>query len=51
MKIENIMQNHKKETYNLFYEEGSIWSTSFFIKIIGTDTLWFPLPPSEGLGT
>ena len=44
------MQNHKIETYSeLIYEDGSIWSTSIFIKIIGSDTLWFPSPPSEGL--
>ena len=35
-------------THLLFfiYEDGSIWSTLIFIKIIGSDTLLFPLPPS-----
>ena len=50
MKIGNQMQNHKIETDSkLIYEDGSIWSTLTFIKIIGSDTLWFPLPPSEVL--
>ena len=44
------MQNHKIDTNSeLMYENGSIWSTLIFIKIIGSDTLWFPLPPSEVL--
>ena len=48
--LENQMQNHKIETNSeLIYEDGSIWSTLIFIKIIGSDTLWFPLPPSEVL--
>ena len=34
------MQNHKLETNSeLIYEDGSIWSTLIFIKIIGSDTL------------
>ena len=42
------MQNHKIETNSeAIYQDGSIWSTLVFIKIIGSDTLWFPLPPSE----
>ena len=46
----NQMQNHKIETISkLIYENGNFWSTLFFIKIIGSDTLWFPLPPSEVL--
>ena len=52
MEIRNQMQNHKLETNSehiYMYEDGSIWSTYFFIKIIGNDTLWFPLPPSEVL--
>ena len=50
MEIGNQMQNHKIETNSeLIYEDGSIWSTLIFIKIIGSDTLWFPLPPSEVL--
>ena len=50
MQIGNQMQNHKIETNSeLIYEDGSIWSTLIFIKIIGSDTLWFPLPPSEVL--
>ena len=50
MEIRNHMQNHKIETNSeLIYEDGSIWSTLIFIKIIGSDTLWFPLPPSEVL--
>ena len=44
------MQNHKIETNSeLICEDGSIWSNLIFIKIIGSDTLWFPLPPSEVL--
>ena len=50
METENQMQNHKTETNSeLIYEDGSIWSTLVFIKIIGSDTLWCPLPPSEVL--
>ena len=50
MGIGNQMQNHKIETNSeLIYEDGIIWSTLIFIKIIGSDTLWFPLPPSEVL--
>ena len=50
MEIGNQMQNHKIETNSeLIYEDGSIWSTLIFIKVIGSDTLWFPLPPSEVL--
>ena len=50
MKIGNKMQNHKIEPdCELIYEDGSILSTLIFIKIIGSDTLWFPLPPSEVL--
>ena len=51
MEIGNEMQYHKIGTNSkLIYEDGSIWSTSISIKIIGSDTLWFPLPPSEVLG-
>ena len=33
------MQNHKIETNSeLIYEDGSIWSTLIFIKIISSDT-------------
>ena len=40
MEIGNQMQNHKIETNNeLIYEDGSIWLTLFFIKLIGRDTL------------
>ena len=40
MEIEIQMQNHKIETNSeLIYEDGSIWSTLIFIKIIGSDTL------------
>ena len=50
MEIGNQMQNHKIETNSkIVYKDGSIWSTLIFIKIIGSDTLWFPLPPSEVL--
>ena len=50
MEIGDQMQNHKIETNSEhIYEDGSIWSTLIFIKIIGNDTLWFPLPPSEVL--
>ena len=50
MEIGNQMQSHEIETKSeLIYEDGSIWSTLVFIKIIGSDTLWFPLPPSEVL--
>ena len=50
MEIENQIQNHKIETKSeLIYEDGSIWSTLIFIKIIGSNALWFPLPPSEVL--
>ena len=50
MEIGNQMQNHKIETNReLLYEDGIIWLTLIFIKIIGSDTLWFPLPPSEVL--
>ena len=50
METEIQMQNHKEETNSeLIYEDGSIWSTLIFIKIIGSYTLWFPLPPSEVL--
>ena len=42
----NQVQNHKIETNSeLIYEDGSIWWTLFFIKIIGNDTLWFPFWP------
>ena len=48
MEIGNLMQNHKIETKSeLIYEDGSIWSTLIFIKIIGSDTLRFPFPPSD----
>ena len=48
MEIGNQMKNLKIETNSeLIYEDGSIWSILIFIKIIGSDTLWFPLPPSE----
>ena len=44
------MQNHKKETNSeVIYQDGSIWSTLIFIKIIGSDTLGFPLTPSQVL--
>ena len=44
------MQNYKIETNSeLIYEDGTFWSTLIFIKTIGSDTLWFPLPPSEVL--
>ena len=50
MEIGNQMLNHKIETNSeLIYEDGSIWSTLIFIKIIGSVTLWFPLPLSEVL--
>ena len=50
MEIGNQMQNHKIEIKSeLLYEDGSILSTSIFIKIIGSDALRFPLPPSEVL--
>ena len=50
MEIGNQTQNHKIDTNSeLIYEDVSIWSTLIFIKIIGSDTLWFPLPPSEVL--
>ena len=50
MEIGNQMQNHKIGTNSeLIYEDGSIWLTLIFIKIIGRDTLWFPLPPLEVL--
>ena len=52
MKIGNQLQNHKIETNSkLIYEDGSIWSTLIFTKIIGSDTLWFPLPQSEVLSS
>ena len=39
MEIGNQMQNHKIETNSeLIYEDGSIWSISILIKIIGSDT-------------
>ena len=42
MEIGNQMQNYKIETNSeLTYEDGRIWSTLIFIKIIGSDTLWF----------
>ena len=49
------MYNKKSDHFSpetnseLIYEDGIIWSTLIFIKIIGSDTLWFPLPPSEVL--
>ena len=50
MEIGNEMQYHKIGTDSeLIYEDGSIWSTLISIKIIGSITLWFPLPPSEVL--
>ena len=50
MEMGNQMQNYKIETISeLIYEDGIIWSALIFIKIIGSDTLWFPLPPSEVL--
>ena len=50
MEMGTQMQNHKIETNSeLIYEDESIWLTLIFIKIIGSDTLWFPLPPSEVL--
>ena len=40
MEIGNQMQNHKIETKSeLIYEDGSIKTTLFFSKIIGSDTL------------
>ena len=52
MDIVNQMQNHKIETNREFiYEDGRIWLTLIFIKIIGSDTpMCFLLPPSEVLG-
>ena len=50
IEIGNQIQNHKIEINSrLIYKDGSIWSTLIFNKIIGSDTLWFPLPPSEVL--
>ena len=50
MEIGNQKENHKLETNSeLIYENRSISSTLIFIKIIGSDTLRFPLPPSEVL--
>ena len=50
MEIGNQIQNHKIETnIEIIYEDGTIWLAFIFIKIIGSDTLWFPLPPSEVL--
>ena len=50
MEIGNQMQNYKIDTNSkLVFEDGSIWSTLIFIKIIGSDTLRFPLPLSEVL--
>ena len=50
MEIGNQMQYHKVVTNSeLIFENGSIWSTLIVIKIIGSNTLWFPLPPLEGL--
>ena len=50
MEIGNEMQSHKIWTNSeLIYEDGSIWLTLISIKIIGSDTLCFPLPPSEVL--
>ena len=50
MEIGHQMQNHKLETNReLICEDGSIWSTLIFIKIIGSGTLWYQLPPSEVL--
>ena len=50
MEIGNQTQNHKIETNSeVIYEDGSIWLTSIFIIILGSDTLWFPFPPSEVL--
>ena len=44
------MQYHKIETISeLICEDGSIRSTLIFIKIIGSDTLRFPLPPPDVL--
>ena len=41
------MQYCKIETNSMLkYEDWSIWPTLIFIKIIGSDTLWFPLPLS-----
>ena len=49
MEIGNQMENHKKETNSeLIYEDGSIWSNLIFIKIIGSDTLWFPITTVRG---
>ena len=50
MEIGNQTQNHKIDTNSeLIYEDVNIWSILIFIKIIGSYTLWFPLPPSEVL--
>ena len=38
--MENQIQNHKTENNReLIYEDGSIWLTLIFIKIIGSDNL------------
>ena len=50
MEIGNEMQYHKIGTDSeLLYEDGGIRSTLISIKIIGSNTLSFPLPPSEVL--
>ena len=50
MEIGNEMQYHKIGTNSeLIYEDWNIWSTLISFKIIGSDTLWFPLQPSEVL--
>ena len=47
MEIGNQKQNRDQQ--RAIYEDGSIWSTLIFIKIIGSGTLRFPLPSSEVL--
>ena len=39
MEIGNRMQNYKIETNSeVIYEDGNIWATFIFIKIIGSDS-------------
>ena len=49
MESEKQMQYRKIWTNSeLINVDESIWSTLIFIKIIGSDALWFPSPPARG---
>ena len=47
--MEKGNQMQKRPTASLYMKMEAFDQLLFFIKIIGSDTLWFQLPPSEVL--